>query len=239
MRLTIKQLRFCSDPALQSSSLKRICCFSLSRKDLITSQIQAFITVVGHFSYRKEFNTKLCARLLPFVDNPPLSVIVRMNICEGQLCYVRMAQIRKSAEDEDIPVDARSVVGKFDVHDGLQFRSGQITSVGVFELDMEPGERIDGNPAVEGLQQQAAIIAHTQESFADLFGRDIQIPVAETLALLTDIGLDIFQLLVDALRFETFAGSLVGFGIPERGTNGEFATELRHRTIVMRPITGT
>jgi hypothetical protein len=32
-----------------------------------------------------------------------------------------MAQARKSAEDEDIPVDARSVVGKFYVHDGLQF----------------------------------------------------------------------------------------------------------------------
>ena len=168
-----------------------------------------------------------------------IPVVVRVNIGVSQLCNVRMAQARKGAENEDIPVDACSVVGKFDVHDGLQFRSGQITSVGVFELDMEPGERIDGNPAVEGLQQQAAIIAHTQESFADLFGRDIQIPVAETLALLTDIGLDIFQLLVDALRFEAFAGGFVGFGIPERGANGEFAAELRHRTIVMRPITGT
>lgn len=147
MRLTIKQLRFCSDLTFESSSLKRICCW----EDLITSQMQVFITVVGHFSYSKEFDTKLCARVLPFVDNPPLSVIVRMNICVGQLCYVRMAQTRKSAENEDIPVDARSVVGKFDVHDGLQFRSGQITSVGVFELDMEPGERVGCNPAVEGL----------------------------------------------------------------------------------------
>ena len=86
MRLTIKQLRFCSDPALQSNPLKRLFSSSLSREDLITSQMQVFITVVGHFSYRKEFDTKLCARLLPFVDNPPLSVIVRMNICEGQLC---------------------------------------------------------------------------------------------------------------------------------------------------------
>ena len=53
---------------------------------------------------------------------------------------------------------------------------------------------------VEGLQQQATIITHTQEGIADLFGRDIRIPVAETLVLLADIGLDILQLLVDALR---------------------------------------
>ena len=49
--------------------------------------------------------------------------------------------------------------------------------------------------------------------------------------MLADIGLDIFQLFVDALRFEAFAGSLVRFGIPESGTNGEFAAELRHRAV--------
>ena len=113
--------------------------------------MQVFITVVDHFDDGKKFFPKLRTCFLPFVDNPPIPVIICMNIRVGQLCNVRMAQIRKSAEDEDIPVDARSVVGKFDAHHGLQFRSGQITSVGVFELDMEPGERIDGNPAVEGL----------------------------------------------------------------------------------------
>ena len=46
-----------------------------------------------------------------------------------------------------------------------------------------------------------------------------------------DIGLDIFQFLVDALRFEAFAGGFVRLGIPKRRTNGEFATELRHRTV--------
>ena len=51
------------------------------------------------------------------------------------------------------------------------------------------------------------------------------------LILFADIGLDIFQFLVDALRFEAFAGGLIGFGIPERRTNGEFAAELRHCTI--------
>ena len=46
-----------------------------------------------------------------------------------------------------------------------------------------------------------------------------------------DIGLDIFQFLVDALRFEAFAGGFVRLGIPKRRTNGEFAAELRHRTV--------
>ena len=53
---------------------------------------------------------------------------------------------------------------------------------------------------VEGLQQQAAVIAHSQKGVANLFGRNIRIPVTETLVLFTDIGLDIFQLLVDTLR---------------------------------------
>ena len=42
----------------------------------------------------------------------------------GEFHHVGMAQARKSAENEGIPVNARTVVGKFDVHDGLQFRSG-------------------------------------------------------------------------------------------------------------------
>ena len=75
-----------------------------------------------------------------------IPVVVRVNIGVSQLCNVRMAQVRKGAED--IPVHTRFVVGQLYVHDSLQFRSGQITSVGIFELDMESGERIDGNPAV-------------------------------------------------------------------------------------------
>ena len=71
----------------------------------------------------------------------------------------------------------------------------------------------------------------SSKGIANLFGSDIRVPVAKTLVLLADIGLDIFQLLVDALRFETFAGGLVGFGIPGGRTNGEFATELRHRAV--------
>ena len=84
---------------------------AFDRKDLITFQMQIFITVIDYFGYRKEFNTELCTCLLPLVDDPPFPVVVRMNICMGQLCNVRMAQIRKGAEDEDIPADTRSVVG--------------------------------------------------------------------------------------------------------------------------------
>ena len=88
-----------------------------------------------------------------------------------------------------------------------------------------------GEVFVEGLQQQAAVVAHTEEGIADFFGRDIRIPVAETLVLLADIGLDIFQLFIDALGFEALTGSLIRFGIPEGRTDGEFAAELRYRAV--------
>ena len=84
---------------------------------------------------------------------------------------------------------------------------------------------------VEGLQQQAAVVTHTEEGIADFFGRNIRITVAEALVLLADIGFDILQLLVDALRFEASACGFVRFGIPERRTNREFAAELRHRAV--------
>ena len=83
--------------------------------------MQVFITLVNHFGDGKEFDPELRTRLLPFVDDPTLPVVVRMDIGIGKFHHVCMAQARKSAEDEDIPVDARSVVGKFYVHDGLQF----------------------------------------------------------------------------------------------------------------------
>ena len=84
---------------------------------------------------------------------------------------------------------------------------------------------------VEGLQQQAAVVAHTEEGVADFFGRNIRITVAEPLVLLADIGLDIFQFFIETLSFEALTGSLVRLGIPKGGANGEFAAELRHRTI--------
>ena len=84
---------------------------------------------------------------------------------------------------------------------------------------------------VEGLQQQAAVVAHTEEGVADFFSRNIRVTVAKALVLFADIGFDILQRLVDALRFEASACRLVRFGIPERRANGEFAAELRHRAV--------
>ena len=84
---------------------------------------------------------------------------------------------------------------------------------------------------VKSLQQQAAVVTHTEDGVADLFGRNIRITVAEALVLLADIGFDIFQFFIETLRFEALTGSLVRLGIPKAGANGEFAAELRHRTI--------
>ena len=241
-----------------------------------------------------------------------------MDVRVGEFHYVRMAQTRKGAKDEGVTVDARSVVGEPDIHHGLQFRGREVATFRVFRFDIEPGERIGGNPVVlisrighqlqllecrmdrpgthplyrgevdyklfdeiplqlfernifytifvfeergkpvtafaviviarigavfahtfeepckvfvEGLQQQAAVVAHTEEGVADFFGRNIRITVAEPLVLLADIGLDIFQFFIETLSFEALTGSLVRLGIPKGGANGEFAAELRHRTI--------
>ena len=241
-----------------------------------------------------------------------------MDVRVGEFHYVRMAQTRKGAKDEGVTVDARSVVGEPDIHHGLQFRGREVATFRVFRFDIEPGERIGGNPVVlisrighqlqlfdgrmdrpgthplyrgevdhelfdeiplqffernifytvfvfeergkpvtafaviviarigavfahtfeepckvfvEGLQQQAAVVPHTQKGVTDFFGRNIRITVAEPLVLLADIGLDIFQFFIETLSFEALTGSLVRLGIPKGGANGEFAAELRHRTI--------
>ena len=96
---------------------------AFEREDLVTFQMRVFITVVDHFSYGKELNTELRTCLLPFVDDPTLPVIVRMDVRVGEFHHVRMAQAREGTEDEGIPVNARSVIGELDIHDSLQFRS--------------------------------------------------------------------------------------------------------------------
>ena len=68
------------------------------------------ITFVEHFGNGKKFDTELHTRLLTLVDDPPLSVVVRMDVSMGKFHHLCMSQARKGAEDEDIPVDARSVV---------------------------------------------------------------------------------------------------------------------------------
>ena len=51
------------------------------------------------------------------------------------------------------------------------------------------------------------------------------------MVLLADIGLDVLQLFIETLSFEALTGSLVRLGIPKGRTDGEFAAELRHRTV--------
>ena len=74
-------------------------------------------------------------------------------------------------------------------------------------------------------------VAETQPRIFDLFGRDIRIPVADTLVVFADVGFDIFQLFVDALGRDALARGLVSFRIPECGRYGQLATELRDRTV--------
>lgn len=119
-------------------------CFisAFKRKNLLACAICILITLVEHFSGGKELNTELRTCLLPFVDNLTLSVIVRMDVRVGKLHHVCMAQTRKGAEGEGITVDARSVIGELDIHDGLQFRGREVVTFRVFRFDIEPGERI-------------------------------------------------------------------------------------------------
>ena len=280
--------------------------------------MHVLITVVEHFSGGKELDTELRTCLLPFVNDPMLPVIVRMDVRMGKFHHVRVAQARKGAKDEDVPVNACSVIGELDIHHGLQFRGRKVATFRVLRPDIEPRERIGGNPAVlirrvghqlqllecrmdrpgsktlyrgevddelfhelplqlfernildvvfvfeergkavtafaviviarigavfahtfeepckvfvEGLQQQAAVIAHTEEGVANLFGRDIRITVAEPLILFADIGFDVLQLFIEALGFEAFTCRLVCFGVSEGRTNGEFTAELRYRAV--------
>ena len=125
-------------------------CFisAFKRKNLLACAICILITLVEHFSGGKEFDSELRTRLLASVDNPPLSVVVRMDVRVGEFHYVRVAQARKGAEDEGIPVNACSVIGELDIHHGLQFRCREVATFRVFRFDIEPRERIDGNQAV-------------------------------------------------------------------------------------------
>ena len=84
---------------------------AFERKNLVSCQVHVLITFVEHFGNGKKFDTELHTRFLTLVDNPPIPVTIRMNICVGQLCNVRMAQTHKSAEDEGVPVNTCFVVG--------------------------------------------------------------------------------------------------------------------------------
>lgn len=71
-----------------------------------------------------------------------------------------------------------------------------------------------GQVSVERLQQELIAVPETQPCVPDLLGGDIRIPVTDALA---DIGLDILQLLVDALGDDALTGCFIGFGVPQFG----------------------
>jgi len=64
---------------------------------------------------------------------------------------------------------------------------------------------------VKSLHQQFAFAAHAEPSIFNLFGGYIAVPVADTLILLADVGFDVLQRLVDALRLHAFSDSFVCF----------------------------
>ena len=70
---------------------------------------------------------------------------------------------------------------------------------------------------IECLQQELIAVPETQPCVLDFLGSDIRIPVTVVLVLFTDIGLDILQLLVDALGDDAFACCFIGFGVPQLG----------------------
>ena len=93
---------------------------------------------------------------------------------------------------------------------------------------------------VEGLQQQAAGVTHTEEGVANLFGRDIRITVAEPLILFADIGFDVLQLFIEALGFEALPAAL--FALASQREERTVSLQLNCDIvplIVIRPITGT
>ena len=84
---------------------------------------------------------------------------------------------------------------------------------------------------IEGLQQELISLPESQPGIPDLLGRDVRIPVADTLVLLADVSLDVLQFLVDPLGYDALTRCLVGFGIPQFGRDRQFATELRDGSV--------
>ena len=84
---------------------------------------------------------------------------------------------------------------------------------------------------VKGLQQELITIPESQPGIPDLLGRDVRIPVADTLVLFANVGLDILQFFVDPLGYNAFAYDFVGFGAPQLRGDRHFATELRDGSV--------
>ena len=84
---------------------------------------------------------------------------------------------------------------------------------------------------LEGLQEQFTLAAHAEPRVFNFFSGYIAVPIADALVLLADVGFDVLQFLVDALRFDALARSLVRLGVPEGRSDGQFATELGNGSV--------
>ena len=61
---------------------------AFERKDPVARKVHLLITLVEHFGDGKEFHTELRTCFLTPVDDPPLPVIVRMDVRMGEFHYV-------------------------------------------------------------------------------------------------------------------------------------------------------
>ena len=80
---------------------------AFERKNLLPGAVCILITLVEDFGDGKEFDTELCTYLLPFVDDPMIPVVVRMDICVGQLCnveWLRPVKAQKTKTSRLMPV---------------------------------------------------------------------------------------------------------------------------------------
>ena len=68
------------------------------------------------FCHRQEFDPELRTRLLTFVDDPHISLFIRMNIVTGQFIHVGIGQPRKTAKYEYVPDNGCFVIRNLYIH---------------------------------------------------------------------------------------------------------------------------
>ena len=83
-----------------------------------------------------------------------------------------------------------------------------------------------GGKFLEGFEKQAIFVSETQIGIFDFLGRDERFPVADGLIVLADLGADIVQMAVDAVRFDTLAFGTTAADFPKTLRDTELSTEL-------------
>ena len=97
-----------------------------------------------------------------------------------------------------------------------------------------------GGKFLEGFEKQAIFVSETQIGIFDFLGRDERFPVADGLIVLADLGADIVQMAVDAIRFDTLAFGATAADFPRLSGTLSFALNWAILPLtVIRPMTGT